>query len=100
VVELLAHLVQDGRRIDWPLAVVDLDLLLADLLGHLALLGDRLGVHTDPLAGHRPLLDHRGLLMQGDLVLRRGDGMSDHRTGDDSDGSGPGMTGPGARLTR
>src|SRR5215203_4084992 len=58
------------------LVVVDLDLLLADLLGDLALLGHRLGVQPDPLLGHGPLLDHRGLFVEGDLVLLLGDGRA------------------------
>src|SRR5215207_2800086 len=56
------------------LVAVDLDLLLADLLGDLALVGDGLGVGANPLFGHGPLLNHRGLLAEGDLVLLLGDG--------------------------
>src|SRR5215217_9463935 len=55
------------------LVAVDLDLLLVDLLGHLALVGHGLGVKPDPLAGHGPLADHDLLLAQGDLVLLLGD---------------------------
>src|SRR5215216_5114975 len=55
------------------LVAVDLDLLLVDLLGHLALVGHGLGVKPDPLAGHGPLADHDLLLVQGDLVLLLGD---------------------------
>src|SRR5215211_3185957 len=58
------------------LVAVDLDLLLADLLGDLALVGDGLGVQADPLFGHGPLLNHRGLLVEGDLVLLLGDGRA------------------------
>src|SRR5215212_3998464 len=58
------------------LVAVDLDLLLADLLGDLALLGHGLGVQTDPLLGHGPLVDHDLLLAQGDLVLLLGDGRA------------------------
>src|SRR5215216_2517313 len=58
------------------LVALDLDLLLADLLGDLALYGDGLGVQTDPLLGHGPLLDHRLLLAEGDLVLLLGDGRA------------------------
>src|SRR5829696_5515338 len=56
------------------LVALDLDLLLADLLGDLALLGHGLGVQADPLLGHGPLLDHRLLLAEGDLVFLLGDG--------------------------
>ena len=53
-----------------PVAVaLDLDLLLAGLLADLPLLGHRLGVEPDPLAGHDPLLDHRFLLAQYHLML-------------------------------
>src|SRR5215218_6154837 len=58
------------------LVALDLDLLLADLLGDLALFGHGLGVQTDPLLGHGPLLDHRLLLAEGDLVLLLGDGRA------------------------
>src|SRR5215211_6979943 len=58
------------------LVAVDLDLLLADLLGDLALVGDGLGVQPDPHFGHGPLLNHRGLLVEGDLVLLLGDGRA------------------------
>src|SRR5829696_8038700 len=55
------------------LVVVELDVLLADLLGDLALVGDRLGVEPHALLGDGPLVDHRGLFVQGDLVLLLGD---------------------------
>src|SRR5215218_8633694 len=58
------------------LVALDLDLLLADLLGDLALVGHGLGVEADPLLGHGPLLHHRLLLAQGDLVLLLGDGRA------------------------
>jgi hypothetical protein len=52
------------------LVAVDLDVLVADLLGDLALVGHGFGVEADALAGHGPLVDHRGLLVvEGDLVL-------------------------------
>src|SRR5215217_3037022 len=55
------------------LVALDLDLLLADLLGHLTLVGHGLGVKADPLLGNGPLADHDLLLAQGDLVLLLGD---------------------------
>src|SRR5512132_3082974 len=55
------------------LVAVDLDLLLADLLGDLALVGDGLGVQAHPLLGHGPLVDHVLLLVEGALVLLLGD---------------------------
>src|SRR5215212_9853515 len=58
------------------LVALDLDLLLADLLGDLALVGHGLGVEADPLLGHGPLVDHDLLLAQGDLVLLLGDGRA------------------------
>jgi hypothetical protein len=54
----------------------DLDVLLvllADLAADLLLLGDGLLAKPNPFLGHRPLLDHRLLLMQDDLVLLLGD---------------------------
>src|SRR5215216_374450 len=58
------------------LVAVDLDVLLADLLGDLALVGDGLGVEADPLLGHGSLVDHDLLLAQGELVLLLGDGRA------------------------
>src|SRR5215204_1667904 len=58
------------------LVAVDLDLLLAEVLGDLALLGHGLGVQADPLFGHGPLADHDLLLVEGDLVLLFGDGRA------------------------
>src|SRR5215216_1301857 len=52
-----------------PLLVLDLDLLLADLLGHPLLVGHGVLVQPDPLPGHDPLLDHRLLLTEDHLML-------------------------------
>src|SRR5215210_6745456 len=52
---------------------VGLDLLLADLLRDLRLVGDRLLLHAHPLLRHRALLHHRLLLAQHNLVLLLGD---------------------------
>src|SRR5688572_20122336 len=49
--------------------VVDVDLLLADRLGHPLLVGHGVLVEPHPLAGHDPLLHHRLLLPQHHLVL-------------------------------
>src|SRR5215207_9563831 len=49
--------------------VLDVDLLLADLLGHPLLAGHGVLVEPDPLSGHDPLLHHRLLLPQDHLVL-------------------------------
>src|SRR5215204_5607774 len=49
--------------------VVDVDPLLADLLGHPLLAGHSLLVEPHPLSGHDPLLHHRLLLPQDHLVL-------------------------------
>src|SRR4029453_2318167 len=62
------------RTAELVLVAVDLDLLLAELLGHLALVGYGLGVEPDPLLGAGPFVDHDLLLTQGDLVLLLGDG--------------------------
>jgi hypothetical protein len=62
------------------LVAVDLELLLADLLGHLALLGDGLGAQAHPLLGNGPLVDHDLLLAEGDHVLLLGDGGAADRT--------------------
>src|SRR5215203_2110605 len=56
-----------------PVLVLDLDLLLADLLGHPLLVGYGVLVEPDPLPGHDPLLHHRLLLPQDYLVLLLGD---------------------------
>src|SRR5215212_840904 len=58
------------------LVALDLDLLLADVLADLALVGHGLGVEADPLLGHGPLVDHDLLLAQGNLVLLLGDGRA------------------------
>src|SRR4029450_9436205 len=58
------------------LVAVELDVLLADLLGDLALVGDGLGAEADPLLGHGPLVDHHFLLAEGDLVLLLRDGRA------------------------
>src|SRR5829696_4039823 len=56
-----------------PIVVLDLDLLLADLLGHPLLVGYGVLVEPDPLPGHDPLLHHRLLLPQDHLVLFLGE---------------------------
>src|SRR5215211_2256172 len=55
------------------LVAFDLDLLFAEVLGDLTLVGHGLGVEADPLFGHGPLVDHDLLLAQGELVLLLGD---------------------------
>src|SRR5215212_9881268 len=60
-----------------PIVVLDLDLLLADLLGHPLLAGHGVLVEPHPLLRHRALLDHRLLLAQDHLVLL----LRDVRTG-------------------
>src|SRR5205085_2901116 len=52
---------------------VDVDLLLGDGVGDLALLLDGLLVQAHALLGHRALLDHGLLGVQRDLVLLLGD---------------------------
>ena len=52
--------------------IVEVDLLLADFLGHLALVGDRLGVQAHPLPRHPSPFGHRLLLAQHHLVLGLG----------------------------
>src|SRR3954452_11053645 len=52
---------------------VDLDLLLGDGVGDLALLLDGVLVQAHALLGHRALLDHGLLGVEGDLVLLLGD---------------------------
>src|SRR5215218_2716840 len=49
-------------------ALVEVDLLLADLLADLLLLGHGVLVQAHPLPWHRALLDHRLLLMQHHLL--------------------------------
>src|SRR5215207_7301582 len=61
---------------------VGLDLLLADLLGDLVLLDDRLLVETHALLRHRALLDDGLLGVQRDLVLLLGDRGTVHRRAD------------------
>src|SRR5215211_4514345 len=56
-----------------PIVVLDLDLLLADLLGYPLLAGHRVLVEPHPLSRHDPLLDHRLLLPQHHLVLLLGE---------------------------
>src|SRR3954451_19414789 len=53
--------------------VVELDLLLAHLVGHGLLLGARLRAEADALLGHDLLLHDRALLVEHDLVLLLGD---------------------------
>src|SRR5919204_6821091 len=71
-----------GDRLPVPAAsaatlVVDVDLLLADLLGDLLLAGHGVLLQANPLSRHGPLLHHRLLLVEGHLVL----GLGDVRTG-------------------
>src|SRR5215218_3076908 len=54
-------------------ALVDLDVLLADLLANLTLLGHGVGVQAHPLPGHDLLVNHGPLLVQDDLVLGLGE---------------------------
>src|ERR671920_260230 len=54
-------------------ARVDVDLLLADLVGDLLLVGHRLLVQPDALDGNGLLLDDRALLGEHDLMLLLGD---------------------------
>ena len=58
---------------------VGLDLLLADLLGDLAVLGDGLGAQAHALLGDRLLVDDDLVLVQHDLVLLLGDGRAVQR---------------------
>jgi hypothetical protein len=53
--------------------ILDLNLLLADLLGHLLLAGHGVLVEPHPLPWHHPLLHHRLLLAQHHLVLGLGE---------------------------
>src|SRR5918994_931376 len=63
-----------------PVLVVDVDPLLADLLGHPLLAGHGVLVEPDPLPGHDPLLDHRA---GHGVIGRRSRGVPSHLGGPD-----------------
>src|SRR4051794_15944730 len=63
-------------------AAVALDALLADLLGHGLLVGDRVLVEAHALLRDGALLDDGGLLLEDDLVLLLGDRRAVHRVVD------------------
>ena len=65
-------------------AVMDFDLFLADLAGHLLLLGDGLRAEPNPFHGNGFGGNHRLLCVQDDLVLLLGDGRSVDRVADGS----------------